>query len=154
MNGGIPQQPMQPQQTQYQQPLQPQYGQQFVQYGQHMQQVIKSAVMKPMTAVDRKAKRMGIASLILGIIGIVFCWILVISLITGIIGIVLSVKARNSIPVGAPGRGIATAGLVLSIIGIVLGVIFIFYFAYACYHLPEIDVDDPDLYHHHFFDDD
>lgn len=47
------------------------------------------------------------------VVGIVLC----------IVGIVLSVKARNVTPVGAPGRGMATGGLVCSIIGIVIGVI-------------------------------
>ena len=47
------------------------------------------------------------------VVGIVLC----------IVGIVFGVKARNEIPVGYPGRGMATGGLVCAIIGTVIGVI-------------------------------
>ena len=63
-----------------------------------------------------------IASLVLGIVSVVFAFVNVwIGLITGIVGIVLSVKGRNS----QEKKGLATAGLVLSIIGTVLSGIFV-----------------------------
>ena len=37
-----------------------------------------------------------------------------------IVGIVYGIKGRNRLPVGVPGRGIATAGLTLSIIGAII----------------------------------
>lgn len=65
---------------------------------------------------------MGVASLVLGIVAVVaalflgpFGWI---GIITGIIGIILGVLARKK------GEQVATAGLVLSIVGTVLASIF------------------------------
>ena len=65
---------------------------------------------------------MGVASLVLGIISVVlavlfsgFCWL---AAILGLIGIVLGTSARKK------GQdGVATAGLVLSIIGLILGLL-------------------------------
>ena len=72
-----------------------------------------------------------ILSLILGIAGIVFIIVApflanfpaLIGLIVSIIAVVFGVKARNEIQPGCPGRGMATAGLVCGIIGIVIGTI-------------------------------
>ena len=64
---------------------------------------------------------MAIASLVLGIVSAVFAWVPPISFVAwaaGITGIILAVKARKEAP-----SGIATAGLVLSIIGTALGFI-------------------------------
>lgn len=68
---------------------------------------------------------MGIASLVLGIISIliavftvgVYGWV---AAIIGIIGIILGTLGRKD----AEKKGLATAGLVCSIIGVVLGLIF------------------------------
>lgn len=65
-------------------------------------------------------------SLILGVVSIVASFIPYIGYvgwIVGIVGIVFAIRARNEIPVGGEGRGMATAGLVLSIIAICLTVI-------------------------------
>lgn len=64
---------------------------------------------------------MGVASLVLGIISLVWSlfagtWI---SALIGIVGIILGAIARKQAP-----SGIATAGLVLSIIGTILSLIF------------------------------
>lgn len=62
----------------------------------------------------------GVASLVVGIIGVIFSfiiWISIIGLILGIVGCVMSSISRKNI---GP-NGIATAGLVLSIIAIVFG---------------------------------
>ncbi len=61
----------------------------------------------------------GIASLILGIVSIVFSWVPFLGLVSGIVGIVLSIKQRKISP-----NGIATGGLVTSIIGIVISAIY------------------------------
>lgn len=60
---------------------------------------------------------MAVASLVLGIVAIVFSFIglYLPGLIAGIIGIVLGVMAKKKAP-----SGMATAGLVLSIIGTIL----------------------------------
>ena len=61
----------------------------------------------------------GVASLVLGIISIVFCWVPLLALVGGIVGIVLSVKQRKEYS-----NGIATAGLVTSIIGTVFSAFY------------------------------
>ena len=73
-------------------------------------------------------KKKAIASLVLGIIGVVFGVILgwtgalgIVGLVVSIVGVYLAVKARNAIPVNGDGRGMATAGWVCGIIGIVFG---------------------------------
>lgn len=63
------------------------------------------------------------ASLVIGIVSLSLVWVTWFSfiiLIMAIIAIVLGVKGRKACPVGASGRGMATAGLVLGIIGTVL----------------------------------
>jgi mannose/fructose/N-acetylgalactosamine-specific phosphotransferase system component IIC len=63
---------------------------------------------------------MAIAALVLGIVSIVFLFIFQpVSLIAGIVGTILAILARKQAKSGQ-----ATAGLVLSIIGAVLGLIF------------------------------
>ena len=64
---------------------------------------------------------MGVASLVLGIISLVWSlfagtWM---SALVGIIGIILGAVARKQAP-----SGVATAGLVLSIIGTILSLLF------------------------------
>ncbi len=65
-------------------------------------------------------KGYSVAGLVLGIISAVFGWFGVIgyvALVCGIIGIILAVKGKKlAVAAGAP-TGLATAGLVLSIIG-------------------------------------
>ncbi len=69
----------------------------------------------------------GIASLVLGIVSIVFCWVPVLGLVSGILGIVFSVKQKKILP-----NGIATGGLVTSIIGLVLsGLYTLFWIFFA-----------------------
>jgi hypothetical protein len=62
-----------------------------------------------------------VAALVLGILSIVFCWIMwidLIGIILGIIGLVLGIMAKKEMP-----SGMATAGIVLGIVGISLGAI-------------------------------
>ena len=79
--------------------------------------------------MENKSNGLAVGSLILGIvtilsviIGLFAFWpMLIIGLITGIIGIILGVMAKKRCP-----GGMATAGLVLSIIGLVFcGIFFI-----------------------------
>ena len=67
-------------------------------------------------------KGMSIASLVLGILSLGFFWIPfgnTALLVLGIVGIILAVKGKKAaVAAGAP-TGLATAGLVLSIIGTV-----------------------------------
>ena len=66
---------------------------------------------------EKKSNGFAIASLVLGIVSIVFNFfaLQIFGLILGIVGIVLGVMAKKKNP-----SGMATAGLVLSIIGTVL----------------------------------
>lgn len=67
------------------------------------------------------------ASLVLGIISLVLSWIAfanVLSIICGIIGVVLGAGARKELPPYG-GRGTATAGMVCSIIALVISVLML-----------------------------
>ncbi len=73
---------------------------------------------------EKKSNGLAVASLVLGIVAIVFSFIglsIPFGLIIGIVGIILGVMAKKKNPCG-----MATAGLVLSIIGTVLcAIVFI-----------------------------
>ena len=76
-----------------------------------------------------KSNNFGIASLVLGIISVVFCWVPILGLVSGIIGLVFYSKQKRSYP-----NGIATAGLVTSIVGLVLSVIYtVFWIIYGAF---------------------
>lgn len=65
-----------------------------------------------------------IASLVLGLISLLCAWFgygALISIITGIIGIILGIKGNK-----IQQTGVGTAGIVLSIIGLVLSIIIFF----------------------------
>ncbi len=68
---------------------------------------------------------MAIASLVLGIVSVALCWLgywAILALACGVVGIILAVKGRKS----NVQKGLATAGLVLSIIGTALsGILFV-----------------------------
>ena len=67
-------------------------------------------------------KGMGIASMVLGIIGLCTGWCWGVGAILGIIGIVLAIMSGNkSKQVGLKQNGLAIAGLVCSIIAVVCG---------------------------------
>ena len=70
---------------------------------------------------------MGVASLVLGIVSLVFALIIpglqIVAPIVGIIGIILGAIARKNLKAASQPTGMATAGLVMSIIGTILGVL-------------------------------
>ena len=106
-------------------PAQPPYQQPQYQQPQHQQPQYQQPSYTPLLDPPPGAKGKAIAALVLGIVGIlsvVTYWIPyfnIISFVASIIGIIYGVKGRNEIPVGYQGRGLATAGLVLAIIGVV-----------------------------------
>lgn len=68
-----------------------------------------------------------VASMVLGILSIVLCYVPVLGLVLALIGLPLAISAMRANPAGSPGatRGIAIAGLVTSIIGLVIGILYI-----------------------------
>ena len=107
----VPQQPYQ-QQAYQQQPYQQQaYQQQPYQQQPYQQQPYQQQMTHP-------ASGKATASLVLGILSFFICGIPL-----GIAGMILGIQARNAMPEGTPGRGKATAGMVCSIIGLVLHVL-------------------------------
>ncbi len=68
---------------------------------------------------ETKSNGYGIASLVLGIISIVFCWVPILGLVSGILGIIFHVQQKKIFA-----NGISTGGLVTSIIGLVFSVIY------------------------------
>lgn len=95
------------------------HQQEYQQTGYQQSEYRQSNYQQPQTPPPGGNGR-AVAALVLGIIGIVSFWtpwFNIVSLTISIIGIVLGMKARNEIPVGYQGRGIATAGLICSIIG-------------------------------------
>lgn len=84
-------------------------------------------VQQPVKAAP-DAMGKAVASLVIGLVGLfisIFAPVLegipaIFGLILCIVGIVIGAKARNKIPAGVSGRGIATAGFVSSIIGAII----------------------------------
>ncbi len=69
---------------------------------------------------------MAVAALVCGILGIIGSFIPVVSYFTfilAILGVVFGVKGRKQAVVSGQGMGLATAGLVLGIIGVCFGAI-------------------------------
>ncbi|SHI46192.1 DUF4190 domain-containing protein [Parasporobacterium paucivorans] len=84
---------------------------------------------KQHAAVGNDDNIFALASLILGIFSIITYWAAyfnVLSLLAGIVGILLGIKARNSILPGEKGRGLANAGFVCSVIGVIFCCIGVF----------------------------
>ncbi len=72
--------------------------------------------------VKQKNNNYGIASLILGISSIVFCWIPFLGLVAGILGIIFYVQQKKYSK-----NEIATGGLVTGIIGVVFSFIWLLF---------------------------
>lgn len=68
---------------------------------------------------ENKSNGYGIASLVLGIISIIFCWIPILGLVSGILGIIFYAQQKKIFP-----NGISTGGLVTSIIGLVFSALY------------------------------
>jgi heme/copper-type cytochrome/quinol oxidase subunit 2 len=74
-----------------------------------------------------KSNGMATASLVLGIISVVLCFIWFIGIITGILAIILAVVAKKKIKQDANlgGNGAATGGLITGIIGTLISAIIV-----------------------------
>ena len=77
----------------------------------------------------------GIASLVLGIVSIFFCWVPILGIVSGILGIVFSIKQKKIHP-----NGIAISGLVTSIIGLVFSALYtLFWIFFAGFQITAQD---------------
>ncbi len=77
---------------------------------------------------------MGVASLVLGIVSIVFCWIPCVgnfAFLPGVLGIILGGCGIHVAKKKNEGKGVAIAGLVLSIISVLFSLFWIFVFSAA-----------------------
>ena len=69
---------------------------------------------------------LGIAALIVAIIGLVFCWTVFGGIMLGLVAVIIGFVARGRVKRGeATNGGVAVAGIVLGILAIVLGLVFI-----------------------------
>lgn len=72
--------------------------------------------------LPEKNNNIAITSLVLGIVSIIFCWAVVYPIITRIIGVIAGcvslMKKRD-------GSNMAIAGIVLSIVGLLIGMLFL-----------------------------
>ena len=107
----VPVQPIQAQPVQpaYQQPVQPVYQQPVYQQPAYQQPIYQQPAAG--------SKGPAITALILGICGLVFCWIPIFGLLISIAGLILGIMAFKN----PNGKGMGITGFVLSIIGIVIG---------------------------------
>ena len=81
------------------------------------------APQPPMGGMPPKTSGMAIASLVLGIVGIITCGCMIFS----VLGIVFGVIAKKDIRESGgtkTGAGLAQAGFILGIVGVVLGIIY------------------------------
>jgi hypothetical protein len=78
------------------------------------------------TGPEPPGKGQATASLVLGIVALVFCWfpiVNIISIICGVIGIFLSVGARKKNAAVDAGPGLATGGLICNIVALVIALV-------------------------------
>lgn len=107
---------------QYAQPA-PQPVQPVQQYAQPVQQA-QPVYVQPVVAIPaqpRKSSGMAIAGLIMGIFALVLCWFPVVNWILGLLGLIFSIVGIAKKNGGA--KGAAIAGLILTILGVVLSVV-------------------------------
>ena len=76
----------------------------------------------PPYAAPHHTNGLAVASLVLGIVGLVLTITVWIGPVCDVLAIVFGAMARRRLPEGAPNRGMATAGFILGIVGLVLTV--------------------------------
>ena len=78
---------------------------------------------------------MAVAALVLGIFGTILCWFpaVVLGVPLALIGLILGILARKNAQESQQPTGMATAGMVMSIVGLTLGIL-ISAACFACYN--------------------
>ena len=74
-------------------------------------------------------KTLAIVGLVLGAVSLAFSWVPFFNIVTiacGIVGIVLSSKGKSKLVAAGQAKGLAVAGLIVSIVGLILSIIFFF----------------------------
>jgi hypothetical protein len=71
-----------------------------------------------------KGNGLAVAGMVLGIIGLVLCWIPFVGAACALIGLILSALGMSKANKGASGKGMAIAGLVCGIVGLIASVVF------------------------------
>lgn len=71
--------------------------------------------------ISKNNNSLAITSLVLGIISLILCWGFIIPIILGIIGIVTGTVSLGQ---KRDGSKIAIAGIILSIVGLLIGIVF------------------------------
>ncbi len=77
---------------------------------------------KTKTKAKQMGKGLGIASMVCGIVAVVFCWTIYLGIICGIVALVLGIIALVK---KAEGKGMSIAGVVTGAIGLVISVVFL-----------------------------
>jgi ABC-type dipeptide/oligopeptide/nickel transport system permease component len=77
---------------------------------------------KTKTKAKQMGKGLGIASMVCGIVAVVFCWTIYLSIICGIVALVLGIIALVK---KAEGKGMPIAGVVTGAIGLVISVVIL-----------------------------
>ncbi len=77
--------------------------------------------MQPVQPVPQEGKGLSVASMVLGIVSLACFCVWYISIPAAIIGLILGIVAKKG---NKPGSGMALAGIIMSIIGLVLTVLF------------------------------
>ena len=109
---------------------------------------------QPKKKAPPEATGKAVVALVIGIVGLfigLFAFAIpfvpaIYGVILCIVGIVLGVKARNKIPLGASGRGIATAGMTLSILGLIFSLVQTLIFVCVCLGVVAIFTSTPSAY--------
>ena len=84
---------------------------------------VAPAAPKPAPAPQNLNQTKAIVSLVLGIAGLVLCWVPIIGPVLSIVALVLGIQSKKSAeqqPSVYGGRGLALAGLIIGIVGLVL----------------------------------
>ena len=102
--------PVQPVQPVYQQPVQPVYQQPAYQATPIYQQPAAGG-----------SKALAIVALVLGICGLVFCWIPIFGMLIAIAGLICGILSLKN----PSGKGMGLTGMILSIVGCVIGFMMI-----------------------------
>lgn len=97
---------------------------QCVNYQQPQQQLVlpATALHKP---IHPPGHGMAIASMVLGIISVVFCWVFYFGIPCSIVGLVLGVIGKKKNSEAGATSGMATAGIVCSIIALAINILLI-----------------------------